>query len=275
MPRSNNTVSRPLAPKLERVKNVSSSGVELPEPKIVAVQAADGTVTHKAQITRTVRPQPPRKTTFCQFCNEQPHGFHGDHELRRHIERHHTQVRRVWICKDASADGTFLANCKACRNRKSYGANYNAAAHLRRAHFNPCKNRRGGRGKKSEGRGGMGGGNYPPMEMLKAWMFEEVEMNINGRVVVQNLNSDETFGTELADELIDTYANDTHADAFDLDSDMAQAGMPMPTYALMQDPFYFDNALQSGYVNPSMPLSLAFGSTPLGFMPSRSYALPL
>jgi hypothetical protein len=173
----------------------------MPAPKLVAVQEADGTVKHKAEISRTTRQQPPRKTTFCQFCNDQPQGFHGDHELRRHIERHHQQVRRVWICKDASADGKFLSNCKACRSRKTYGANYNAAAHLRRAHFNPCKNRRGGRGKKSEGRGGMGGGNTPPMEFLKHWMYEELELNVNGRVIVQDINvPDTTFQPAVVNE---------------------------------------------------------------------------
>jgi hypothetical protein len=73
-----------------------------------------------------------------------------------------------------------LSNCKACRNHKTYGANYNAAAHLRRAHFFPCKNKRGGRGKVSEGRGGMGGGEEPPMDELKNWMYEKVEMNVTG-----------------------------------------------------------------------------------------------
>jgi hypothetical protein len=76
-----------------------------------------------------------------------------------------------------------LANCKACRNRKTYGANYNAAAHLRRAHFYPCKNKRGGRGKVSEGRGGMGGGEKPPMEELKNWMYEQIEVNVGGNVL--------------------------------------------------------------------------------------------
>lgn len=79
----------------------------------------------------------------------------------------------------------------ACRAGKTYGANYNAAAHLRRAHFNPPKYKRGGRGKKSEGRGGMGGGNKPSMDELKNWMFEEWEININGRIVSRETPVDE------------------------------------------------------------------------------------
>jgi hypothetical protein len=180
----------------------------------------------------------------------------------------------VWICKDASPDGTFLSNCKACRNGKSYGANYNAAAHLRRAHFNPCKNRRGGRGKKSEGRGGMGGGNYPPMEMLKNWMYEEVEMNMNGRVVIQNIAPDESFDSDsAADELVNNAPNDTNGDDFDLDGDVSQAGLPM--YHPMQDPLYFDNVLPHVYVNSSMPLNMAFNQTPMSFMSSTGFSLPL
>jgi hypothetical protein len=133
------------------------------------------------EIPRTTRQQPQRKITFCHLCNDHPQGFHGDHELRRHIERHHTS-RKVWICKDNSASGgprpaVPLSKCKACCNNKAYGANYNAAAHLRRAHFFQCKDKRGGRGKVSEGRGSMGGGEQPPMEELKNWMYEQVQVS--------------------------------------------------------------------------------------------------
>ena len=177
--------TRPIAP-----KNKNDASGEPPAPKLKAFKNEDGTIVHKAEIARHTRQQALRKTTFCQFCNDQPQGFHGDHELRRHIERHHTQIRRVWVCRDASESGRFLINCKACRTGKTYGANYNAAAHLRRAHFNPCKNKRGGRGKKSEGRGGMGGGSWPSMEFLKDWMFETFEMNLNGRNIVQSFAPD-------------------------------------------------------------------------------------
>lgn len=177
--------TRPIAP-----KNKDDVADENPAPKLKAFERQDGTIVHKAEIARQARQQAPRKTTFCGFCNDQPAGFHGDHELRRHIERHHTQMRRVWICRDASESGKFLQNCKACRMGKTYGANYNAAAHLRRAHFNPCKNKRGGRGKKSEGRGGMGGGSWPSMEFLKDWMYESFESNMNGRNIVQEFAPD-------------------------------------------------------------------------------------
>ena len=55
-----------------------------------------------------------------------------------------------------------------------YGAYYNAAAHLRRAHFHPRK--RGRKGKHDEKRGGKGGGDDPPMDILKQKWMKEVEI---------------------------------------------------------------------------------------------------
>jgi hypothetical protein len=157
-------------------------------PKIVELTPDDGTIRYKAEIPRTTRQQLQRKTTFCQLCDDHPQGFHGEHELRRHVERHHTSYRKVWVCIDNTlTDGRRpivpLSNCKACRNNKTYGANYNAVAHLRRAHFFPCKNKRSGRGKISEGRGGMGGGEEPPMDELKNWIYEKIEVNIASNVL--------------------------------------------------------------------------------------------
>lgn len=225
--------ARPLAPKME--SSESSSSDEMPMQKFVEVTSDDGTIRHKAEIPRTTRQQPQRKTTFCTMCSDHPQGFHGDHELRRHRERHHATYRKVWICKDNSTNGEArpvvpLANCKACRNDKTYGANYNAAAHLRRAHFYPCKNKRGGRGKISEGRGGMGGGEKPPMEELKNWMFEQWEINIGGDLVLQNAEPTGEFSGFDADEAETMLAfnqfDDTAAFTempFDISQDLTQS----------------------------------------------------
>ncbi|EAW24495.1 uncharacterized protein NFIA_040710 [Aspergillus fischeri NRRL 181] len=149
-------------------------------------------VTANIKNTLSPRASVQRPMLYCHLCNDQAEGFHGEHELRRHIDRVHAQVRKVWVCVDISPDKTFLANCKACRNGKRYGANYNAAAHLRRAHFQPCQRGRGGRGKDSEKRGGKGGGNHPPMEVLKHWMQETIER--------ADEHSVETFGADGVEE---------------------------------------------------------------------------
>ena len=180
--------TRRLAPKLER-EDSSASDVAT-APKIIEVITDDGTVQRKAEISRTVRTQIQRKTVFCEFCTDHPQGFHGEHELRRHIDRTHASVRRVWICTNPIRNDDFLINCKACRNGKTYGANYNAAAHLRRTHFNPCQNKRGGRGKVSENRGGKGGGDKPSMEFLKDWMYDMWEFDIKGNKVFQPMTKD-------------------------------------------------------------------------------------
>lgn len=162
--------TRPIAPRLE--SNDSSMSNHVPDHKMIRMTSEDGTSKEVAEIPKTSYQRPPRQKTFCTFCQDRPEGFHGEHELRRHFERVHAFVRKVWVCRDISADRTFLANCKACRNQKKYGANYNAAAHLRRTHFNPCKRGRGGRGKNSEKRGGKGGGTEPSMDILKHWMIQ-------------------------------------------------------------------------------------------------------
>jgi hypothetical protein len=178
--------AQPLA--LKRKYHDDSYSTKEKAPMIVEVVPEDDIIRWKAEIPRTTRQQPQRKPTFCIICEDYPQGFHGEHELRRHIDRHHSTHRKVWICKEStSEDGPRplvpLSNCKACRSSKTYGAHYNAAAHLRRAHFFPYKNKRGGRGKVSEGRGGMGGGDEPPIDELKNWMYEKVEVNVAGNVL--------------------------------------------------------------------------------------------
>ena len=115
------------------------------------------------------RPQHPK--VFCDQCSIKPEGFRGPHELRRHVENKHSPTRTVWICKDRSPDQKFLSKCKACNDGKMYGAYYNAAAHLRRIHFHAKEKGKKGKGNsKEKPRGGDGGGDDPPMEVIKLWI---------------------------------------------------------------------------------------------------------
>ncbi|KAH6627977.1 hypothetical protein F5144DRAFT_290098 [Chaetomium tenue] len=109
--------------------------------------------------------RPPLRRVYCTKCNEYPEGFRGEHELRRHNDAKHAALVKRWVCtQPPDPPGSPhplipLAKCKACVTQKRYGAYYNAAAHLRRAHFNP-------------NRGGKASGDWPPMSILKDWMRE-------------------------------------------------------------------------------------------------------
>lgn len=104
----------------------------------------------------------------CNKCNKHPDGFRGEHELRRHEDRAHNQTRTAWVCVDLSPDRKFLAKCKSCISGKKYYAYYNAAAHLRRSHFNPKGRRKNPPLKNAD--------DQPSMDILKMWMKQVTEV---------------------------------------------------------------------------------------------------
>lgn len=138
----------------------------------------------KAVIPKTTYQRPKHDPVFCKLCDEHPDGFRGEHELRRHHNRQHKALVKKWVCVEPVDCHNRpkpvypLSKCKSCSQTKKYGAYYNAAAHLRRAHFKPkvrCRSKGNKVEDKPEKRGGNGGGDWPPMTELKYWMREVEE----------------------------------------------------------------------------------------------------
>ncbi|KAG6007046.1 hypothetical protein E4U21_006406 [Claviceps maximensis] len=159
-------------------------------PKLVASSLGHGTKGKVRLQPRIPYRRPRGPKVFCAQCNEQPEGFRGDHELRRHVNGKHKVVVKKFVCRDPASVGLSsavsvlqpLSECKACSSHKEYGTDYNAAAHLRRTHFKPKAPRGSNKKPDDEKRGGMGGGSWPPMAELKLWIGEiSVVCGGNGR----------------------------------------------------------------------------------------------
>ena len=197
--------SRPIAPKLSDNEIAMSRQSSL-EHRMIRIKSADGYMKEVIPISKTPHNRPTHEKVKCTKCNEKPDGFRGPHELQRHVDRAHRMLRKAWVCVDVSQNKDFLASCKACRQNKTYGAYYNAAAHLRRTHFNKRQKGRKGKGKNEEKRGGKGGGEYPSMDILKMWMKEIDEF------VPENMTVDfetDDLDTSPLDDLFDYSSHDT------------------------------------------------------------------
>ncbi|KAL5385360.1 hypothetical protein DPSP01_004818 [Paraphaeosphaeria sporulosa] len=190
------------APSAPQTKSAS------PNVQMMRIQSEDGSSRHVGVISKApyVRPQHPK--ILCPHCSERPEGFRGTHELDRHVARAHTAVRKGFICVAPAFDKNFLSGCKHCRNEKVYGAYYNAAAHLRRAHFHPRK--RGRKGKNDEKRGGIGGGDHPPMDFLKQHWIREIEVANSNKA-----NSPKSSHSSPASESESTTEHDVDAPPYD------------------------------------------------------------
>lgn len=203
--------SRPLAPKIHNGESMSRESSSSEHP-LIRMISEDGSAKEVVSIPKAAYVRPPHDKVMCTLCDDHPQGFRGEHELRRHTERKHSPVHKAWICQDISIDQKFLASCKKCTSGKKYNAYYNAAAHLRRTHFNPKQ--KGGKGGKvlpKEKRGGIGGGSQPSMETLKLWMVETEEF------VLENMpprNDDEKDEEEEEEDTNSNVPDDNAEEAY-------------------------------------------------------------
>ena len=107
-----------------------------------------------------------QKRSFCKYCYDFKDGFSNPDELEEHIEAAHSSLVKKYVCvappdiKPEYTPSTPLSACEACtQGRKRYGAHWNAAAHLRRAHFiSPMREKEPG--------------DWPPMDELRRWMAD-------------------------------------------------------------------------------------------------------
>lgn len=116
---------------------------------------------------------------FCQRCNSTQR-LHHEADLQRHMAIYHP-TREAWITVDISPDKQFLAKCKACQTGKRYGAFYNAAAHLLRAHFNSREGHRLFKSIKEDSFS-----TFATITVLKQWM-KEVEEDVDSEHHVSHL----------------------------------------------------------------------------------------
>ncbi|KAL3428126.1 key lime pathogenicity protein [Phlyctema vagabunda] len=237
-------------------------------------QSPSSAAQDKLAISKPSYVRPKHDRVQCTQCDEYPDGFRGEHELRRHQDRVHKPMVKKWMCVEPTGPEhpkpvLALSRCKTCTHaKKKYGAYYNAAAHLRRAHFRPKSK---GRSKSSktdkdaEKRGGKAGGDWPPMSELKYWM-----------VMVDEPATENSQSQQDDDESEDETPLDDANKA--MNADLNFIPQPLNAYQPIQTPLYAMQEMQLSHSQQSIDLyqstsqNSVFDSFPQAILPNDASA---
>ncbi|KAI9648259.1 hypothetical protein NHQ30_002891 [Ciborinia camelliae] len=263
---SNMAAARPLMPK-GGYEEISMSRVNSSQ-SMTRLDSKDGS-NDKVAIEKRAYQRPKHERVFCKLCEEHPDGFRGEHELRRHCDRQHKRMVKKWVCiEPPSGQGREkpvlpLSKCKACATqKKKYGAYYNAAAHLRRAHFKPKSKGRNKSSKveDSQKRGGKAGGDWPPMSELKNWFKEVEEPAADYGQQEEDDDDEDDMNENMLDEISPNQNAQTHFDHTFNDASMNGLYSPINAQNFASN-IAFDNSMQQ-----NIDLSMNFaGQTSFDF----------
>ena len=196
---------------------------EKPEESLAASSKATSKKLRALEARKIASQRRKQVKVYCHHCQEHPGGFRGAHELQRHLNSKHSSTVTKWICRDPADVGVDtvrpenpLKGCKSCESNKPYAAYYNAAAHMRRAHFAPKPKEGRTRNKtiipKEEKRGGSAGGLWPTMDVLKEWMVV-VTVKVDPSAKVEDSDPDQSIEqAEDEDDCMDDAEDATEAD---------------------------------------------------------------
>ncbi|RDW68287.1 hypothetical protein BP5796_08944 [Coleophoma crateriformis] len=213
----------------------------------------------KVAISKPSYVRPKHDRVQCHQCDEHPDGFRGEHELRRHQDRVHKAMVKKWVCIEPTGQGhpkpiLPLSRCKTCTHaKKKYGAYYNAAAHLRRAHFKPKakgRSKASKNEKESEKRGGKAGGDWPPMSELKHWM---IEVDEPATEFTQQQQQDEEEDEEVAEHASKNF--------IDNNFDFANPSIPTAYPNMHTQQMYADQGMQLDHSQQNIDMSMQFPSS--------------